>query len=670
MKTIIAFLILSILSLSLMAQDVQWAYRVLEYSSQSSTTEFSAKQALGKPNVYPASGENRNAWQAQDKLTEQFIKVGFFTPIIPKQIVIAETFHPGAIQRVLVYDAEGKEHEISTYQNTTTTDANRLLAIKTSDVNFYVFAVKIVLKPNGNSAEGIDAIGISASNKTIKIAKASANDLIKSNMVATKLSDHINTPYPEMGPLISPDGKTLYFSRRGDPADDGGKGDMEDIWYAEWDEASQKWGEAKNMGAPLNTKGPNFINSISPDGNTLLLGNSYEEDGTMSDGASISHLTNDGWSFPVRLEIDKDVNISARANFFMSNSQKILLMSIEHKKHNVGHRDLYVSFLNDDNTWSIPLNLGETVNTKGTEESPFLASDDKTLYYATDGLNGYGGTDIYVTRRLDDSWTNWSTPENLGPIVNTSRDDAYLSLSSSGEKVYFTSEGAKEGDADIYVLALAPSLKPTAVTTISGRVLNSKTNEPIPGVKIFFENLMTGKEMGIASSSPVSGNYQIVLPSQNKYGYLAVKDGFISVNDNIDLTSQNAYQNIHRDLYLTPIEVGQSIVIKNIFFDFNKALLRKESYLELNRLAKIMTDNPALHIEISGNADSIGTAKYNDKLSQKRADAVAAYLITKSGVDKSRIVLKHYGESNPVSSNSTAKGRQQNRRVEFKILAK
>lgn len=667
-KRIISFLLLSFLTISVYAQDVQWAYRVLEYSSQQGEVDFSARQALGRPNVYPASGENKNAWQPKDKSTQQFIKVGFRTPIIPKQIIVAETNHPGAIEKVFVYDAEGKEVEIA-YESSTGAEASRLFSIKPKDIKFYILAVKIVLKA-GASTEGIDAIGISESGKSVKLTMPKENEVVKANMVATKLSANINSPYPEMGPLVSPDGKTLYFSRRGDPKDKGGKGDLEDIWYSEWNESTQSWGEAKNIGAPLNNDGPNFINSISPDGNTLLLGNSYNEDGTMEDGVSISHRTADGWSFPERLEIENDVNLNARANFFMSNNQKILLLSVEHKKDNVGHRDLYVSFRSDDGTWTKPTNLGNTVNTTATEEAPFLASDDRTLYYASDGLNGYGGSDIYVTRRQDDSWTNWSTPENLGPIVNSSRNEAYLSIPASGERIYFTSEGAKDGDDDIFVLQLVKSLKPSAVTMISGRVLNSKTNQPIPGTKIIFENLSTGAEVGIASSDPRNGIYQIVLPSQNRYGYLATKEGFISVNDNIDLTSQNEYQQITRDLYLTPIEVGEAITIKNIFFDFNKAVLRKESNLELNRLAKLLSSTPSMKVQISGYTDSIGTTNYNDKLSEKRAQAVATYLITKSGIDASRITVKHFGEAAPVSTNSTAKGRQLNRRVEFKILAK
>ena len=430
-KRIFAFFLLSFLTVTVYAQDVQWAYRVLEYSSQQTDVDFSARQALGRPNVYPASGENRNAWQPKDKSTQQFIKVGFRTPIVPKQIVVVETNHPGSVDKVFVYDAEGKEIEITSYQAAPSTEASRVLSIKPKDVKFYILAVKIVLKA-GATAEGIDAIGISESGKAVKLTKPKANELVKANMVATKLTENINSPYPEMGPLVSPDGKTLYFSRRGDPKDKGGKGDLEDIWYSEWNETTQGWGEAKNIGAPLNNEGPNFINSISPDGNTLLLGNSYNEDGTMEDGVSISHRTKEGWSFPERLTIEKDENINARANFFMSNSQKILLLSIEHKKDNIGHRDLYVSFRSDDGTWTKPTNLGTTVNTTATEEAPFLASDDRTLYYASDGLNGYGGSDIYVTRRQDDTWTNWSTPENLGPIVNSSRNEAYLSIPASG----------------------------------------------------------------------------------------------------------------------------------------------------------------------------------------------------------------------------------------------
>jgi OOP family OmpA-OmpF porin len=666
----ILILLLTLISVPLWSQNVQWSFKVLEYSSQKNSREYSAAQILGMPNALPTNREKINTWEPESIKAEEYIKVGFLNPIKPKQIIIVEAFHPGYISKVLAYDADGKEYEIASYTPKASILVERNLQINTSAFDFYFFAVKIILKCEKGIPVCIDAVGISESDKPYKLQK-NPNDIIKSTMVVSRLDTTVNSIYPEMGPLVSPDGKTLYFSRRGDPLDKGGKKDEEDIWYSEWNETTRNWGTAKNMGPPLNNKDPNFINSISPDGNTILLGNSYMPDGTMEDGVSTSRKTATGWSTPKRLKIeDDDENISKMANYFESNSQKILLLSNDRKKDSYGDRDLYVSFLKGDSTWTKPLNLGKNINTKGTEAAPFLASDDRTLYFTSDGLNGYGGSDIYMSRRLDNTWTNWSVPENLGPIVNTAHDESYLTLTASGDKVYFTSQVRNENDVDMYMLTLPKILKPTPVMLLLGRVINSKTNEYIPGVKIFFEDLTTGVEIGIASSNVNSGNYQMILPSGNNYGYLAEKPGFISVNSNIDLTKMTEYKEYHKDLYLTPIEVGQSIVINNIFFDFDKYDLKKESFPELNRLVKILNSNTTMKIEISAYTDDMGTIKYNDNLSIKRAESVVNYLLSNSGIDKSRIVMKHYGESKPVASNATANGRQLNRRVEFKILVK
>jgi OmpA-OmpF porin, OOP family len=667
-KISLLFIVLFAMAFPAWTQNLQWAFSVLEYSSEKGAKEYGAIQAIGKPNVFPAIGENPKAWQPKLEEKESYIKVGFLTPVKPRQIIISESLNPGNITGIYVYDAEGKEHTIVNVKKKNTL-AGRFLYINTSSVDYEVYAVKIVLQ-HENTEVAIDAIGITESDKSFKL-KTNPEDVIKANMVATKLSSNVNSEYPEMGPLVSPDGKTLFYSRRGDPSDAGGKEDEEDIWYAEWDEANQKWGTGKNIGAPLNNKFPNFVNSISPDGNTILLGNSYLPDGDMEDGVSISQKTATGWGTPRRLMIEDDErNKSKMANYFLSNSQKILLISNDRKKDSYGDRDLYVSFVKQDNTWSKPLNLGKTINTKGTEAAPFLASDDKTLYFTSDGMNGYGGSDIYMSRRLDDTWLNWSMPENLGPIVNSSLDESFFTLSASANQVYFTSQSKKGNDVDMYKLTLPKSLKPLPVMMVSGRVINSKTNEPVPGVRIFFENIATGTEVGIASSSYDSANYKIVLPSGYNYGYLAEKEGFISVNSNIDLTNMTDYKEYKKDLYITPIEVGQTIVLNNIFFVFDKYELKKESSLELDRLVALMKKNSAMHIEISAHTDNVGTEAYNDELSIKRAEAVMNYLVSKSGIEKTRIVMKHYGELNPVATNTTAKGRQLNRRVEFKILSK
>ncbi len=670
MKNILFLLCFALLSLPLRAQSVQWAFKVLEYSSQKSAKDYSAKQVLGIPNAVPAGASNTNAWEPKSKTGEEYIKVGFLVPIKPKQIVIAESLHPGYINKIFVYDADGKEMEVTTFIPKTGKVGSRLLHVNTSSLNFYVLAVKITLNCQYDIPVGIDAIGITESDKHFKI-KVNPNDIVKSSMVATKLDTTVNSKYMEMGPLVSPDGKTLYFSRRYDPNAVGGKNDKEDIWFSNWNETTKSWGVAQNMGAPLNNEEPNFINSISPDGNTILLGNSYMPDGNMEDGVSMSTRTASGWSVPKRLQIEDDEkNVSKMANYFLSNSQKILLISNDRKGDSHGDRDIYVSFLVSDSLWTKPLNLGQVINTEGTEAAPFLASDDKTLYFTSDGLNGYGGSDIYMSRRLDNTWTKWSVPENLGPVVNTANDESFFNLNASADKVYFTSQASAEDDVDMYVLILPTFLKPLPVMLMSGRVIDSKTNKEIPGARIFFENLTTGTEVGFAHSNPSNGNYQIVLPSGSNYGYLAAMEGYISINDNVDLTNLKVYTEYRKDLYLTPIEVGQVIIINNVFFDFDKYELKKESFPELNRIVALLKKNTTMKIEIAANTDNVGTEQYNDKLSIKRAEAVQAYLILKSGVDKSNIVMKHYGESNPAASNATVKGRQLNRRVEFKILAK
>lgn len=667
-KTLLAGILLFAI-LPIWAQNVQWAFKILDFSSQETSQEYSSKQLLGKPNVFPASGERITAWQPKGNKNTEFVKVGFITPIKAKQIVIAETFHPGFISNVYVYDLDGKEYEAASFKPRSVNLPSRLLQINVSQFNFFIVAVKIVVKPEKKIPIAIDAIGITTSTKPVEI-KITKNDLIKSNMVAKRLGPNVNSPYPEHGPLISPDGKTLYYSRRFDPGNAGGVTDKEDIWYSNWDDKINGWDAAKNMGSPMNNTVPNFVNSISPDGNTLLLGNSYFPNGTSGDGVSICHKTSNGWTFPKKLNITDLNNVNEKANYYMSNTMKSIVMSIQQKGDNLGDRDLYVTFLVSDSIWTKPLNLGKTLNTIGTEAGPFLAADDRTLYFTSDGFGGYGGSDIYVTRRLDETWQKWSEPENLGPVINTSYDESFFSLSASGKKVYFTSTGATAGDYDIYTVNLAKSIRPLPVALITGRVLNSKTNEPIIGAKIIFENLSTGAEVGIARSNPVSGNYQIVLPSGSKYGYLAEKSGFISVHANIDLEQMPEYSEIYKDLYISPIEEGESSAINNIFFESDKYELKKESFTELNRLAKLLKNSPTLKIEIAGHTDNLGSEAYNDLLSYNRANAVVTYLVKESGVDKSRVSQHNYGESMPVANNSTSEGRHLNRRVEVKILVK
>jgi outer membrane protein OmpA-like peptidoglycan-associated protein len=485
---------------------------------------------------------------------------------------------------------------------------------------------------------------------------------IDSSVVPINLGPQINSPYDEVLPVISPDGKTLYFDRTNHPANAG----KDDIWYSTL-RSDGKWNEAKNIGSPLNNSDNNFVCSVTPDGNTLLLGNIYNADGTMSPGISIVHRTANGWGRPEQLVIKNFYSRSSIGNYYLANDGKTLLLSVQ-RDDGQGELDLYVSFLQEDGEWSEPLNLGPDVNTSKDDRTPFLAADQATLYFASEGHGGFGSSDIFFARRIDSTWTRWSRPENLGRPINSEGWDGFFTITASGDDAYLSSAKNSYGMLDIFRVELPMNMRPKSVVLVSGHVLNAKTKEPI-AARIVYETLSNGATAGSARSNPTSGDYEIALPAGSNYGFRAEAEGFIAINDNIDLTKLNRYQEIKRDLYLVPIEVGSVIRLNNIFFDFAMANLRPESFPELNRIIGMLKDNPTIEIEIAGHTDSLGTDADNMKLSQRRASAVFDYL-KGHGIRASRLSVKGYGEAAPVATNDTEEGRRLNRRVEFRIVRK
>jgi OOP family OmpA-OmpF porin len=466
---------------------------------------------------------------------------------------------------------------------------------------------------------------------------------------------------------VTVDGQTLYFSRRYHPQNVGGKSDKEDIWYAEYDSLKNDWGPAKNIKAPLNNESYNFVSSVIPDGNTLVLGNVYGPDDLMEEGVSMSSRTASGWSRPKKLEITNDYNRSKKVNYFMGGNKKVLLISAE-RDDSYGGRDLYASFLDSVNRWTEPLNLGSAINTAGEEYAPFLAPDERTLYFSSSGLPGYGGDDIYFARRIGDGWQEWSGPENVGPVINTPQDDAYFTLPASGLYAYFTSNQKDHKNLDIYRINIPKSQRPKPVVVLKGRVLSKKTKLPV-SAKIVYEDLKNGREMGIAQSNVKTGAYRIVLPTGTYYGFLAQAKGFLSVSSNQDLTRLEQYQELEQDLYLEPEEVGASISLNNVFFDTNKFDLKPESEAELNRLVKYLKENPSFEVEVAGHTDNVGNNTDNETLSFNRASTVAKYLLGQ-GLKQERLQVKGYGEDKPIATNDSEQGRAQNRRVEFNLLKK
>ena len=478
------------------------------------------------------------------------------------------------------------------------------------------------------------------------------------------LGKNINSEYSEYVPVISPDGKTLYMFVIDDPRNIGDG----DIWYSS-KEGETGWTPRKNIGYPLNNDASNFVISISPDNNTLFLSRKYKAKGKdivdNGKGFSLSKRTRDGWSVPVDVNVTDFKNKNIYGEFCMSADQKTLIHAIE-APETFGDQDLYVSFKQSNGTWSTPKNLGKTINTAKAENSPFLATDGVTLYFSTNGRPGYGQNDIFMSRRLDESWTNWSEPENLGPSINTKDFDAYFTLPASGEYAYLVSGQNSIGKADIWKLKLPEAVKPKPVVLIYGKVLNSATNEGIEA-NITYRFLETNEEVGTASSDPKDGSYKIILPAGTIYSFMAAKENIYTVSQNIDLMEIKQYTEIQRDLYLTPIQVNSTVRMNNLFFVTGKSEINKWSFPELQRLIDLMKSHKKMEVEIAGHTDNVGSDKVNNALSLERANAVRDYLIN-NGVEGVRLIAKGYGKSKPLVANDTDEGRQKNRRVDFTIL--
>lgn len=677
-KILAVFISLLINFNTIVAQEIQWASDSPFQFNAYGTEDFSGKSALGPPDALPSGDLHQKAFRLKNEKDFGTLIVSFSKPQKASQIIVVENNIPGRIIEIALHDAYGQKNVIYKNEAQIIRENHRALIVTLAETPYLV--EKVEINVNTTQKEGwaqIDAVGIANNTSLLKIegelygfAQANIQTEIAFASKKENLGPNINSDYIEAKPLIAADGRTLYFTRQNHPENTKGKKDEGDIYVSTWH--NEGWSPAKNLGKPLNDDYANAVTSVSPDGNTLLLINHYSNSGVSENGASISKKTKNGWSFPEKVSIQDHHNKSNFADYYLANNGKVLLMAIE-TTNSLGDQDLYVSFQKKDQTWSPPLNLGEVINTDKAEFSPFLASDNKTLYFSSEGHPGLGGSDIFYTKRMDESWQKWSTPKNLGNAINTAQWDAYYATDAAGNYAYFVSNSGsskdiEHGSKDIYRIALNPEFKPEPVVLISGKVYNEKTKEPI-SAEIIFEILPSGNEEGIATSDPTEGSYKIVLTQGNNYGFMAKAKGYIAINENLDLTSITTYEEIERDLYLVPIEVGAIIKLNNIFFEQSKAVLLENSSPEIERLATILKENPVVEIELGGHTDNQGIPKLNLELSKDRVEMVKSFLVNE-GISPKRIVTKAYGGSKPVASNASEETRALNRRVEVKILKK
>ena len=471
------------------------------------------------------------------------------------------------------------------------------------------------------------------------------------------LGDNINTDYREYAPKISPDGETLYFVRRDHPEGYGG----EDIYVSNSDEYGD-WGLAQNIGEPLNNSGHNAVECISQDGQELFLHNQYDAPGS---NPSITRLEGEVWSNPETQFIPEMNSLGNYHNGSLTVDGKHLLMSIK-RFDSYGGNDIYIIHKDENGNWQVPINLGPTINTYAEEGSVFIAADGETIYFSSAGHGGYGDLDMYMSRRLDNSWTNWSTPTNLGGRINSDAQDNFYVIPAKGDFIYFSSEREGGfGKQDIYRIGLPLEMRPKPVTLITGRVVNQKNMQTVSAT-VFYFDLETGELLGSVRTNTKTGEFKFILVSGKRVIYYAVADKFLSQSEYADLKNLKEYILELKDIALIPIESGQSITMTNIFFDTKQWTLKPESYLELNRIVVFLQQNPTVKIEISGHTDDVGSEENNQILSAKRAYEVYMYFISKS-ISTERLIYVGYGETRPKVENTNDDNRAKNRRVELMI---
>jgi len=486
------------------------------------------------------------------------------------------------------------------------------------------------------------------------------------NVKRVNLGPAVNESSDELVDAISPDGSMLFFSRVDHPGNIDTSG-TRDCWVSVRG-ADGSWQKATNLGRPINNRGNNFVIAVTPDLNTLILQNRYSSEGEPDgQGMSFSTRTKNGWTNPTNIEFDEFSNDADVISSYLAPDGITMLMSIQ-RKDSYGYLDLYVSFKKADGTYTTPKNMGPVLNTIGKEIGPFVAADNKTLYFSSDGHPGYEGTDVFVSTRLDDSWTKWSEPLNLGKGINTDEHDDFFQVPAKGDSAYISSRKNSVGASDIFSVALPKQARPQPVIMMRGRVLNADTKEPVEAL-VKYEQLPSGKQIGVARSAPSDGRYKVSLPPGEQYGVRAEARGFYALSETFDTKTLGEYAEVERDLFLTPIKERMTIRLNNVFFDFGKYDLRPESYPELDRLVQFLVDESTVMIEVAGHTDNVGDDRSNLTLSQNRVNSVRAYLESK-GITTGRVVAKGYGKTKPVASNDTDEGRQQNRRVEFVILKK
>jgi hypothetical protein len=477
------------------------------------------------------------------------------------------------------------------------------------------------------------------------------------------LGPNVNTPWDEYWPSLSGNENTLVVTVKKpieSPLAELANRHQEDFYISNRDRNGE-WSPLQNIGLPINT--PYFnegAQSLTADGRKMYF--------TICKGYCnlyVSELDDNGqWQDPQPLPAPVNLAKSSEKQPSISADGKTLYF-VSNRSGGLGDFDIWRSHKLKDNKWSEPQNLGDSINTKFIEQSPYIHFDNQTLYFSSNGHIGMGELDILVSRMINDS--TWSTPANLGYPINTHRDEDGLIVNAKGTMAYFSSDINSRTGRDIFMFELPVKSRPTPTTYISGTITDFRSGWPLKANFSLVD--LSSNQTLISTTSSSQGTFFLPIPTNRSYAFFAATPGYLFHSEHFDLVGvHSADEPFRKDIELIPLRVGATMVMRNIFFETNSYELKVESLTELNRILDMLALTPDMRIEVGGHTDNVGVDTRNQILSENRAKSVVDFLVGK-GVDPKRLTWKGYGADKPIGDNKTHEGRAANRRTEIRITS-
>ena len=479
------------------------------------------------------------------------------------------------------------------------------------------------------------------------------------------LGDSVNTEGDEYLPNLTADGQTIFFTARR-PGCTGGynreyRDYTEDFYFCERE--GDHWGQAQNLGEPINSDLNEGAASFSPDGQYVIFAACHRKGGYGDCDLFMSKLSGSKWSEPQNL--GPIINTTAwESQPCISNDGKTLYFSSS-RPGGEGGQDIWYSKM-EKGRWTTPVNLGKPVNSPGSELSPFLHADGQTLYFSSDFHPGFGNLDLFVSKNAGNGW---SAPENLGYPLNTSAGEGNIFVTTKGDSAYINSsrKGGK-GRSDLYVFELDKRLRPSYTTYVRGFVTELGTRKALDA-KVVFVNIATNDTIRAVNTNSATGKYLLTLPLDQEYAAFIDKKGYLFASKFFSLKDINPATTpfFDVDIELQPLKVGIDVIMSSVFFETNKFNLLPASTAELDHMVHFLKLNAVVKVEIGGHTDNVGPDRDNEILAENRANEVRKYLVGK-GIAEARVTSKGYGEREPMTTNDSPEGRALNRRTVCRIV--